>query len=118
MKQTSKTITNMQKDIRQFAGDKDVMTNIKVTKSAVKSSLKNNMLPAGTPISQTGTVDESTPIGLLFNDLDFEGIGDDETVTASVMIHGFVNKARVTEYIGKEVPEGVITALKGKVQFL
>lgn len=118
MKQTSQTITNMQKDIRQFAGDKDVMTNIKVKKNTVKSNLKNEILTAGTPISSGGQVDETTPFGLLFNDIDFTGIKDEETVTASVMIHGFVNEKRVKEYIGKSVPETVKTALKGKIQFL
>lgn len=116
MKQTKQSISNMQKDIRQFAGDHDVMTNIKVKKTTVKGNLKKNILPAGTPMSDKG-VDKVTTYGLLFNDLDFTGIQDEETVTASVMVHGFVNEARIKEYTGEEVDEGVKTALKGKIQF-
>lgn len=118
MRQTSQNVVNAQKDIRKFAGDRDTMTNIKVKKSDVSGQLKGGILPAGTAMSDKGQVDESTPFGLLFNDLDFNGIKEQETVTASVMIDGFVDKARVEEYIGKNVPEQVITALKGKIQFL
>ena len=118
MKQTKRNIVNAQRDIRKFAGNRDTMTNIKVKKADVATALKENVLPAGTPINDKGKVDEVAPFGLLFNDLDFKNIQSGETVVASVMIDGFVDKERVAEYIGKAVPDGVITALKGKIQFL
>lgn len=93
MRQSSKTITTAQKDIRALAGDHFVNINMKVTKTNVTASLVNGVLEAGTLITADGKTVTSTSstsdvYGIVYADVDFNNSKGTEVVP--VMIHGFV----------------------------
>jgi len=98
MKQSSYQIGVAQKDIRALAGDHYVNVPIKVTKTNVTASLVSGVLEAGTLITAGGktvTSNSSTTdvYGIVFADVDFNNSKGTEVVP--VMIHGFVNTAKI-----------------------
>lgn len=98
MKQSSYQIGVAQKDIRALAGDHYVNVPIKVKKTNVTASLVNGVLEAGTLITADGktvtsTTDTSDVYGIVFTDVDFNNSKGTEVVP--VMIHGFVNSAKI-----------------------
>lgn len=116
MRQSSKTISVGQKDIREIAGDHFVNINIKVAKTDVAAKLVDGVLPAGTLVDKDGKpANGTTSYGILFEDIDFnDSMG---TEILPVMIHGFVNKAKIEEYSGEAVTAEAITALN-MIKFL
>lgn len=116
MRQSSKTISVGQKDIREIAGDHFVNINIKVAQTDVAAKLVNGVLLAGTLVDKDGKpANGATSYGILFEDIDFnDSMG---TEILPVMIHGFVNKAKIEEYSGDTVAAEAITALN-MIKFL
>lgn len=116
MRQSNYSVGLKQKNLRAIAGDHYVNVNIKVTKSAVTAKLVNGILPAGTVMTATGIVaGEDNAYGVLFADLDFNN--SKGTEIASVLIHGFLNKEKVTEYAGIAPTAAQITLLN-MIKFL
>lgn len=116
MRQSSKTISVGQRDIREIAGDHFVNINIKVAKTDVTAKLVDGVLPAGILVDKDGKpANGATSYGILFEDIDFNDSKGTEILP--VMIHGFVNKARIEEYSGDTVSADAITALN-MIKFL
>ncbi|MCT4593173.1 MAG: hypothetical protein N4A57_02715 [Anaeromicrobium sp.] len=116
MRQSSRTIFTQQKDIREIAGDHYVNINIKVAKTDVQAKLVEGVLPAGTAVDSTGRpANGTTSHGVTFADVDFnDSMG---TEILPVMIHGFVNKARLKEYSSEDLTAEAITAMN-MIKFL
>lgn len=98
MRQSSYTIGAAQKEIRSLAGDHYVSINLKVAKTDVTASLVNGVLEAGTLIAADGKTvvtseSATTAYGVVFQDVDFNNSKGTEVVP--VMIHGFVNSAKI-----------------------
>lgn len=116
MRQSSYTISVGQKDIREIAGDHYVNINIKVAKTDVEAKLVNGILPAGTTVDSTGKpANGATSFGIVFADVDFNNSMGTEILP--VMIHGFVNKAKLKEYSGEDVTPEAIAAIN-MIKFL
>lgn len=117
MKQSSYQIGVAQKDIRALAGDHYVNVPIKVKKTNVTASLVNGVLEAGTLITADGktvtsTTDTSDVYGIVFTDVDFNNSKGTEVVP--VMIHGFVNSAKINLNSTTEIA----TAEKAKLNMI
>lgn len=95
MRQSSYTIGVAQKEIRKLAGDHYVNVNLKVEKSKVNAKLVNGVLEAGTILTSAGVVSTTgaDAYGIVFQDVDFNNSKGTEVVP--VMIHGFVDTAKV-----------------------
>lgn len=110
MRQSSYSISVGQRDIRQLAGDHYININIKVKKTDVESKLVNGVLPAGLAVDKDGKPSNGiNSFGVVFTDVDFNNTMGTEIL--SVMIHGFVNKAKLKEYSGEELTQEAITAM-------
>ena len=100
MRQSSFQIGTKQKDIRALAGDHYVNINMKVKKADVSAALVNGVLEAGTLITAAGkkvttTVSSTDAYGIVFADVDFNGVADNATEVVPVMIHGFVKTSAI-----------------------
>ncbi len=116
MRQSSRSIFTQQKDIREIAGDHYININIKVAKTDVAAKLVDGVLLAGTLVDSTGKpANGAMTYGIVFADVDFNGSMGTEILP--VMIHGFVNKAKIEEYSGEVVTPEAITALN-MIKFL
>ncbi|CAM3001795.1 hypothetical protein HAHI6034_10910 [Hathewaya histolytica] len=116
MRQSNYKISVGQRDIREIAGDHYVNINIKVRKTDVTDKLKEGVLPAGTTVDPKGKPENgATSFGIVFADVDFNNSKGTEILP--VMIHGFVNKAKLKEYTGEEVTEEAIKAMN-MIKFL
>lgn len=116
MRQNKYSIGLEQKSLREICGDHYVNVNVKITKTEVTSNLDNGILKAGTIITADGKVaDNTNAFGVLFSDLDFNNSKGTEIGT--VLIHGFLNKAKVTKYAGTAPTDEQIAALS-MIKFL
>jgi len=116
MRQSTRTISVGQKDIREIAGDHFVNINIKVAKTDVAAKLVDGVLLAGTLVDKDGKpANGTTSFGILFEDIDFNNSMGTEILP--VMIHGFVNKGKIEEYSGDTVSTEAIAALN-MIKFL
>lgn len=107
MHQKSYTIGAAHKKLRLIAGDHFISLPIKIKKADVKASLNaDEVLEAGTLITADGTVATTTAsstdaYGILYQDLNFknsvsaDGVADNATEVASVMVHGAVYESAV-----------------------
>lgn len=116
MRQSSKNVSVAQRDIRAIAGDHYVNIPVKVAKSAVSAKLVDGILPAGTAVAINGApANGTTSYGLVFADFDFNNSKGTETI--SVMIHGFVDTARLQSYSGEVLTAEAKTAMN-MIKFL
>ncbi len=127
MHQSSYTIGAAHKKLRLIAGDHFITIPIKIKKADVKAKLNSNeVLEAGTLISVDGKValttvasgdtpPSTTACGILYQDLNFknsvsaDGISDNATEIASVMVHGSVYESAVKlDKTNKEVEKAAM----------
>lgn len=107
MHQTSYTVGAKHKKLRLIAGDHFIALPIRIKKGDVKTSLNaDEVLEAGTLITADGKVATTTAsstdaYGILYQDLNFknsvsaDGVADNATEIASVMVHGAVYESAV-----------------------
>ncbi|WXR61226.1 hypothetical protein WG909_13125 [Peptostreptococcaceae bacterium AGR-M142] len=110
MRQSSYSISLGKKDIRELAGDHFVNINIKVAKTDVESSLVKGVLPAGTVVNNRGIpANDATAFGIVYSDIEFnDSMG---TEILPVMIHGFVNKAKLKKFTNVDIAQEAIKAM-------
>lgn len=109
MKSVKKKIFAAQRDIRAVL-EHFVSVNLKLKKTDVTEKLKEGILPAGTVVDEAGKPAKGeTAFGIVMNDIDF----NDSTGTevASILVHGFVDKAKIQEYTGEKVADENVKAL-------
>ncbi len=107
MHQSSYTIGASHKKLRLIAGDHFITLPIKIKKADVKAYLNSDeVLEAGILISADGKVvvttsASTTAHGILYKDINFknsvssDGVADNATEIASVMVHGAVYESAV-----------------------